>query len=388
MATRPDLVIASERQSAVRARQPFQALRAAVAEASCSKLGLDADDERLSHLRMTEPDRPRLARGFDFSVPCIAMGRAIDRRPDEVASELAVVLNGHPSVDLIEGAESDGPYLNLRIRRRRFALDVINAGQAGALALCSHGQRSRTRFCLIPADDSAPMGLLSVLTSMAANCSGEPVDPLDEIPGRADHMVDQLVRAGIAERDPSGLTDAVFMGRPGYRFLLMSVGGHPTQPTRIASRLEGSSGRPVLLSVGAANMELVRRIEDVAGAAGMGSTELRVIEVRDRWLSLLDEIEHGFVRELSAVKPTPHESGQLHLYDNDRVFAVFRHLARLFEVNHRVLESTDPEHLHRFGVELRRRLRSVEEDAPEGGSIAVDTARAAFENLVGGSSGA
>ena len=388
MAARPDLVIEATEPVGLRARQPFIEVRSAVLDACAAEFDPAGDGSWRDQVHMTESDRLRLREGFDYSVACMAFARSLGERPDQVAQRLALRLASDADCDLLTGAESDGPYLNLRVDRRRFTSEVIEAAAAGTLVECDHEPAARRQFCLVAADEPTPGELLGTLASMASRCSGLPADPLEADPAEADALVESLIAAGVAERDRSGLTDSVFMGESGDRFLLRSLVGEPTPPASIASRIAMSAGRPVLLTVGAGNLELVSRIDTVAEAAGMTDPEVRVIEVRRRWLRLDSELRRGFAhagpRSASASGRAP---GELQLTspprsDRDEVFAVFRMLARVFEVNHRVLATTEADHMLRFAEELHRRIAVAQDVAPEDGRIAAATARAAFEGLV------
>lgn len=304
-----------------------------------------------------------------------------------MATALAAEFTREPPTPLVTGAEADGPYLNLRIDRRRFATGILDSARTGSLVECRHGPWASTRYCLVSADDAAPADLLELLGGMAANCSGTPADPLELDAAAPRDLVDRLVAAGIAESDPSGLTEAVLMGETGDRFLLVSVGGEPTPPAAIAARLASGAGRPVLLTVGAHNLELVHRVESVAEAAGLSSAEVRVIEVRRRWLRLAGEVQRGCESSVQA-QPDPVDLGEP-AGVGDETFAVHRALARLAEVNHRTLEAAEPDHMLRFGKDLRRRLAAAVEADAKGARSAVASARLALVHLVeGGHAGA
>lgn len=383
MAARPDLVEAPGERVDLGVRHPFRDLHAAVLSAVEARYELDSESAALNEIRVTESDRLRLAAGFDFSVPCIAFGRVIDRRPGEVAHEVAALLDRSPSNELVMSAESDGPYLNLRVNRHRFSDAVVESTRSASLAECRHSHATRTQYCLVAADDSAPPDLLSLLNGMVSNCSGSPADPLDVAGSETQGLVAELVGRRIAERDPSGLTDAVMMGDPGDRFLLMSPGGKPTTPASLSARLVITDGRPVLLTVGAHNLDLVHRVETVARAVGFDRAEVRVIEVHKHWLRLVGELQ----RAVSGIDPdrisSSLESGPV----RDDTFAVHRWIARLFEVNHRVLQLTEPDHGLRFAKELRNRVRAVNHADPIEGEAIRELAQLAVVHLMAGGTG-
>lgn len=347
--------------------QPFVRLRRTVAQAAAVAFGRSSlPRDAPAAMPLLESDPPRLAMGFDYSVPCSPIGRAIGLEPAEAARALADEVVGLLDEDCLVGAEADGQYLNVRVARACFAEAVLDSAAAGTLAQCHHPADAHEDFCLVSPDRDPDDELLRLVMSLATNCSGRGVDPLAEVPTDVEGLVDDLVSTNRAETDPSGLTEAVLMGAAGERFLLRSIDGVPTGPTRVASRLLRSRGRPVLLAVGGDDSELVRRIENVVRAADRGPVETRTIALNDPWTRL-----H---RELHRQDPAAARAGAIDLRElswesavaDEAAFAVVRGLARMPDGSHRTLASGDPDYLLRFVKNIRRRLDDAESTGTAG----------------------
>lgn len=364
--------------------QPFLAIREVLSHAAEGVFsGSGAPVEASELLPLSEADRPRLAMGFDYSVPCMALGRTLGIKPDEVAASLAEVVVDLPGSLHLIGAESDGPYLNLRLERVAFVRASVDALVGGTLGRCRHRSGSRRDFCLMRADPRVEDQILGMFVSMAESCSGDTVEWLADVPSDNAALVRRLVSIGAADADPSGLTSAVMMGPAGDRFLLQSVVGQATDPVRIASRLARSGDRVVLLAVGSGNLELLTKAETVAAAAEIDWSEVRVFEARRRWRRLLGCLSQN----LSHVPEVPvidiSDERWLGFGESEVAFAVIRALVRLADVNHRALDTAEPDQFLRFARDIHRRLEAAEAAGADENGLLRGGCVSAFLRLAG-----
>jgi len=367
-----------QRSVKVAARQPFLELRRSVVDAAVTTFGpalLPQDPSALVPVSETDPQR--LAEGFDYCVPCSPLGRALDVRADVVATRLAAAIGGSGS---LSGADAEGQYLNLRVDRARFTDAVFDATGAGVLGRCDHPPGSRRDYCLVAPELADTDERLRLLGSMAANCSGSPVDTLPEAPDAAERVIADLVAGGAAASDRSRLTSAVMMGRPGDRFLVRDPSGRPTTAVRVASRLSRSGDRPVLLVVGGHQVDLHRRVAEILSGTGLDDIDVRVVTLQERW-SQLHRLLSASMEDDRAVldlRTVPRGSRQI----DDSTFAVVRSLVRLPDVSHRTLATVDPGYLLRLVTHTRRRLEAAARQSGAG-TMGLDALLAAgFRSLV------
>ena len=82
------------------------------------------------------PPNPKMG---DYSVPCFAPAKVLQRPPQALASELAVHIGPD---EFIDRAQAAGPYLNFFVNKARFARDVLQTirTQGDRFGNCDMGQ--------------------------------------------------------------------------------------------------------------------------------------------------------------------------------------------------------------------------------------------------------